>query len=387
MHLNDAPVRDEQGLRFTTATNAAILEACIPVYATVIGWVFGVESCGRGGCRKMWQKIGGIFLASAGAIFVIVTSDRGHAHIAHHPNSTKLFGNVLLWTSTVLLAAYMQVQTPLARVYNAIRLTAFSQCVCVMFSSVAGLVTVAFSEFENHAQWAAWRPESTFWYCLAYAVVSITIVNFTVETWAIHRSSATTCAIFMCLEPPMTICFSSLILKEGCRPITFIGGAVIITGLLLNLSAAGDESSSAAPHRGGGGSSGGGRSEFNGEYDGCGYSSGGYGAGRRADASRSGGGVAYNAAAPYDPAAAAGVFIRSAEGSSVHGDERRGSRRSSTGEARDPTIIALFGGDADTEWEPAGAVAGPALHAETADFDAVGLFYLPLHFVRILLTI
>ena len=353
-----------QGLRFTTATNAAILEACIPVYATVIGWIFGVESCSRNGCR-MWQKIGGILLASSGAIFVVVTSDRGHAHIAHHPNSTRLFGNVLLWVSTVLLAAYMQVQTPLARTYDAIRLTAFSQCVCLVFSSVAGLVTVAFSEFENHAQWSAWHAESTFYYCLAYAVISITIVNFTIETWAIHRSSATTCAIFMCLEPPITIVLSSVILKEVCRPITFIGGAVIIIGMLINLGASGEETTAGSSGDAGGGGGGGGLAEgssatteqHSGRRDGGGRRSGGGGG----DVKRS---------ARYASASASGSYGGGAASGAYGGGSGSGSG-SSSGAKRDQAIAKLFDDDSKSLWDtPAAPVEAPALLATTVDVDA-----------------
>ena len=100
------------GLRFTTATNAAILEACIPVYTTVIGIIFGVETLGSG--SRFRRRVCGIVLCTGGAIFVILASARARQHLGHD-NSRKVFGNVLLWVSTVMLAIYMHVQKPLAK--------------------------------------------------------------------------------------------------------------------------------------------------------------------------------------------------------------------------------------------------------------------------------
>ena len=86
------------GLRFTTATNAALLEACIPVYAMVIGLVIGSQVWGQG-CNCV-KKVMGLTCCTGGAIFVILASDRAQGHL-NMPHAKRLFGNVLLWMSTV----------------------------------------------------------------------------------------------------------------------------------------------------------------------------------------------------------------------------------------------------------------------------------------------
>lgn len=100
------------GLRFTTATNAAILESCIPVYTTIFGLAFGIEKLGSG--LRFHRRLFGIVLCTGGAIFVILASARAREHLGHH-SARKVFGNVLLWVSTVMLAIYMHLQKPLAR--------------------------------------------------------------------------------------------------------------------------------------------------------------------------------------------------------------------------------------------------------------------------------
>ena len=100
------------GLRFTTATNAAILEACIPVYTTVLGLAFGMESLGSG--WRFRRRLAGIVLCTGGAIYVILASERAQKHLGHK-DSRKVFGNALLWISTVMLALYMLIQKPLAK--------------------------------------------------------------------------------------------------------------------------------------------------------------------------------------------------------------------------------------------------------------------------------
>ena len=86
------------GLRFTTATNAALLEACIPVYAMVIGLLIGSQVWGKG-CNCI-KKVLGLTFCTGGAIFVILASDRAQGHL-NLPHSRHLYGNVLLWMSTV----------------------------------------------------------------------------------------------------------------------------------------------------------------------------------------------------------------------------------------------------------------------------------------------
>ena len=99
------------GLSFTTATNAAILEACIPVYTTIFGLVFALETLGSG--WRLRRRLLGIGLCTSGAIFVILASARAREHLGH-TNSRKVAGNIMLWVSTVMLAIYMHVQKPLA---------------------------------------------------------------------------------------------------------------------------------------------------------------------------------------------------------------------------------------------------------------------------------
>lgn len=222
------------GLRFTTATNAALLEACIPVYAMVIGLVIGTQIWGTG--WSCVRKVMGLMCCTGGAIFVILGSDRAQGHL-NMPHSKRLFGNVLLWMSTVALAVYMHLQAPLSRRYNALEMTAFSQVVCSCFSTLVMLFVGGYMEFDEFKEFGAWVPGPSFWGCLVYAVICISIINFTFETWAIRRSSATTAAVFMTLEPPTTSILSNIILHERLTIQAVIGGVVIISGLLLTLSA------------------------------------------------------------------------------------------------------------------------------------------------------
>ena len=86
------------GLRFTTATNAALFDACIPVYTMVIGLVIGSEVWGKG-CNCV-KKALGLTFCTGGAILVVLASDRAQDHL-NMSNSRHLYGNVLLWISNV----------------------------------------------------------------------------------------------------------------------------------------------------------------------------------------------------------------------------------------------------------------------------------------------
>ena len=88
------------GLRFTTATNAALLEACIPVYTTIIGLIIGSEFFGNGYNRV--KKVLGLTFCTGGAIFVILASDRAQDHL-NMSQSRHLYGNFLFWIATVFI--------------------------------------------------------------------------------------------------------------------------------------------------------------------------------------------------------------------------------------------------------------------------------------------
>ena len=99
------------GLRATTATNASIFETFTPINTTLIALVLGSESFGRG--RVFLGKIGGVSLSVFGAIIVIAASHRAKAHMASK-HSRHLWGNVVMFLSTVVLAIYMILQKPLS---------------------------------------------------------------------------------------------------------------------------------------------------------------------------------------------------------------------------------------------------------------------------------
>ena len=74
------------------------------------------------------------------------------------------------------------------------------------------------------------RVRQTFWFAVAYAVLGVTCAAFTLETWAIKHSSAATCALFMCLDPPLTALVSFVALHETCTWISVVGGGIVVSG-------------------------------------------------------------------------------------------------------------------------------------------------------------
>ena len=105
----------------------------------------------------------------------------------------------------------------------------------MVLSSLVMLFVIAFMEFDGYETWSKWVPERSFWWALSYAVLFVSCINFTVETWAIHRSSASTAALFMTLEPALTASLSWIILREPIRWQAVVGAIVVVLGLLLSL--------------------------------------------------------------------------------------------------------------------------------------------------------
>jgi len=93
-----------------------------------------------------------------------------------------------------------------------------------------------YKEYDAVKDHGRWFPGLSFWGCLLYAVICVSMINFMLETWAIRRSSVTAASVFTTLDFPNTAWMSKLILDERLTLGVVLGGIVIITGILLTIS-------------------------------------------------------------------------------------------------------------------------------------------------------
>ncbi|HEY7140523.1 MAG TPA: DMT family transporter [Methylomirabilota bacterium] len=205
------------GLRWSTATNAALLIATEPIALVALAPVVLGE---RLTAREGW----GTALAVLGATVVVVNGLPGIT-VALAPHWR---GDLLLLLSGVCFAAYSLLGRPVLARHPSLTVTTWS--------FVWGLVTtVPLAAVEWHvAGRPAWTPAGVA--AMLYLGVVITGLGYLVWNWALERVSAARAAVFLNLQPLVGTVLGVAWLGEVFTVFTAGGGALIIAGLWLALT-------------------------------------------------------------------------------------------------------------------------------------------------------
>lgn len=197
------------GLRLTTATNAAILIASIPVFAVGIGAVTGLDHIGS---RRML----GVLLAVVGNL--VVLDPRRFAI-----GGSSVTGDLLILANSLSFAAFMVLQRPVlerlpwrtvlawAFVFGGLGVTALG---------APELVTVRPFELPSTVVWS-----------IVYILLFPTLLSYSLNTWAVRHSTPVTVAVYTTLQPVLTALLAAPILGERLGWQQLAGFALIASGI------------------------------------------------------------------------------------------------------------------------------------------------------------
>ncbi len=199
------------GLKFTTATNAAILMPSIPVFAVGIGWLTGVEKTGA-------RRVLGVVLAAAGAVILL------------DPRSFSLADATALGTLLILLnclsySSFLVLQRPI--------LERLPWRTVIAWSFLFGGFGVALVGTPVLARVDMTLLGPRVWLGVAYIALVPTFLGYLVNTWAVRRSSATLAAAYTTVQPLLTALLAALFLAEHLGWPQIIGFGLIAAGLWL----------------------------------------------------------------------------------------------------------------------------------------------------------
>lgn len=228
------------GLSKISAVNASVLQPSIPVFAMAVALVMRWE-------RPSWSKIGGIFLASAGAACMSVIQarledqakkDGGSGSNKEDPageNIQVLVGNIMIIVQCWAIATLLVVQGRYtAKKYPSITQTAwyysigtlFTIAVCIGYfwppSKLWHEITLIFSS----------RPAVI---ALVYATLAATVYNYTAISWANKHAPATLVSLASTLQPVLVSVLSVVFLGVGVSWAEAAFGLVIAAGLVLSV--------------------------------------------------------------------------------------------------------------------------------------------------------
>lgn len=199
------------GQSLTGAGHASILFATTPI------WVFLFA------VRILKEKLSvrrgiGIAVALFGSL-IIVTSG------ALVIGTEYLAGDLIVFVSVLAWALYMIYSKPLAEKYGAIRVTAYSLATGAVLYSPFGLYHAFTTDYSTSTSGA--------WWSVVYMAIGTSGAAYILWIWLLKQFPASRLAVFQNMQPVIATSVALLFLGERPQLSFFVGGAIVLTGVLI----------------------------------------------------------------------------------------------------------------------------------------------------------
>lgn len=199
------------GLYRTTATNAAMLLAAMPVFVAAMAMSLGFDEVKP---RMLW----GIGVAMIGVLLVVAM--RGVDF-----STATIIGDLLALLAAFLWAAYTVALRTLPDDISPLRVTAIATLTGTPGLLIAGLPDLL------RLDWGAIAPAG--WIALAYATVFSLVLAYVLWNRSVQLAGPSRTAIYTCLSPLVASASAWVLLGERPHPLQGVGAAFIIGGVIL----------------------------------------------------------------------------------------------------------------------------------------------------------
>jgi drug/metabolite transporter (DMT)-like permease len=199
-----------KGLALTTAINATLLAATIPVFAHLTGVAARTEFLTT-------RKVIGIIVAGAGVVYLVNPSRTDLAH-----NS---WGDLLLIINSFCYGVYIALSKDLVRKYGPLT-------VVTWVFVLGNVVMIPLSLIEGSYQGMGSLSGGT-WACLAYVVLFPTVGAYFLNGWALARVDPSVVAVFIYIQPVFAFALAPIILGETLGPRILLATALIFAGVFI----------------------------------------------------------------------------------------------------------------------------------------------------------
>lgn len=202
------------GLTMTTAINTGWLIGIIPIWTALLSRFHLKEPLPA-------RSIAGLVTGFLG-VLLIVTNGRVTPELIALPST---FGDVLVFLSTFTWAIYSVIGRGTLRELGSRRAT-------------AGVVTfgtlMLFPLFVAVRGWHEWlHVSATGWLAVAFLGIGSSAIGYILWFAALDRLPTSRVASLLYLEPIVTLIAAAAILGEPVRPLTTLGGLLVLSGVAL----------------------------------------------------------------------------------------------------------------------------------------------------------
>ena len=198
------------GLARTTATNATVLVATIPVFTAIASRVLGRAVVSA-------RAFGGIAIAFAGIVYLVGFDaiDVGGAH---------LVGDLLVTANAVAYSFYLVLVRDYTAKYGGLSVVTWGFFCGALYSLPLGVPQLLTC--------AATVPSVT-WIWVAYAVAIPTIFTYLANAWALRFASSSTVAIWIFIQPTIAALLAWRYLGEEPSARLLIAALLVIAGITI----------------------------------------------------------------------------------------------------------------------------------------------------------
>jgi drug/metabolite transporter (DMT)-like permease len=196
------------GLARTTATNATVLVAAIPIFAALSAIALGRD-------RPRPRVLAGIGLAFSGIVYLVGVE-------ALELGGDHTIGDLLVTANSAVYALYLVLVRDYVAKHGGLRVVAWGFFCGALFSLPLGLPALV--EAAPHVSASTWG-----W--VGYAILVPTIFTYLTNAWALRWASTSTVAIYIYIQPTIAALLAWHFLGEEPNARLLVAALLVFAGI------------------------------------------------------------------------------------------------------------------------------------------------------------
>ena len=201
---------ENRGIQLTTASNAALIIATIPIFTLITEYTFFKQ-------KIRVYKIGGIILSILGVYFLIDPVGTLQS------SSGRIVGNFFMLGACLSWVTYVIISKKLRNLYSGLVLTTYHSIFGTLF-------LIPLSLMERSA-WITLNP--SVWLHILYLSIICSAVCYFLYLFALSKLEATVVSSYINIIPIVGALGGVLILDERLFPVQIIGAIAILGGVII----------------------------------------------------------------------------------------------------------------------------------------------------------
>ena len=199
------------GLSRTTAVNASILIATIPIFTTFFAILLGQEA-------PRFVRIGGIAVSLVGALTILGIQ-------GFDLRGGLALGNLFVILNSLSYSMYLVLSRGLLQKYRSTTIVAWTFIFGALVVTPLGAWSAASFDFSH--------VPAVAWWAMAWIIIVPSVLSYSLNTYALKRIHSSTVATYIFLQPLFGIALAYVILDERLGLRTALGGLLVLAGVVL----------------------------------------------------------------------------------------------------------------------------------------------------------